>query len=165
MSKTELGNKRLCAGCGARFYDLNKNLAPCPKCKLVNDIKAPVKIRRKSKAAAPIDNDDPLVKQKAKQDARGKIKKPSKNMADLEDFDHIATIDGEDEIEELDDIAILDGLEGSESEESMNDDITLDDDGIGEEAILDLIEDEEETDEEEELPDTSSKKTDVKKKR
>ena len=136
MSKTELGNKRLCAGCGARFYDLNKNLAPCPKCKLVNDIKAPVKIRRKSKVAAQIDNDDPLVKQKNKQEARGKVKKLSKNMADLEDFDHLATIDGEDEIEELDDIAIIDELEGSETEESLDDEITLDDDGIGEEDIL-----------------------------
>ena len=164
MSKTELGNKRLCAGCGARFYDLNKNLAPCPKCKLVNDIKAPVKIRRKSKVAAQIDNDDPLVKQKNKQEARGKVKKLSKNMADLEDFDHLATIDGEDEIEELDDIAIIDELEGSETEESLDDEITLDDDGIGEEDILDLIEDEEATDEEE-LTETSSKKSVGKKKR
>ena len=164
MSKTELGNKRLCAGCGARFYDLNKNLAPCPKCKLVKDIKAPVKIRRKSKVAAQIDNDDPLVKQKNKQEARGKVKKLSKNMADLEDFDHLATIDGEDEIEELDDIAIIDELEGSETEESLDDEITLDYDGIGEEDILDLIEDEEATDEEE-LTETSSKKSVGKKKR
>lgn len=32
MAKPELGTKRLCAGCGVRFYDLNKNPITCPKC-------------------------------------------------------------------------------------------------------------------------------------
>lgn len=33
MSKPELGTKRDCPSCGAKFYDLNKNPAVCPKCK------------------------------------------------------------------------------------------------------------------------------------
>jgi uncharacterized protein (TIGR02300 family) len=28
----ELGTKRICPSCAARFYDLNKNPAVCPKC-------------------------------------------------------------------------------------------------------------------------------------
>jgi len=33
LSKPELGTKRDCPSCGAKFYDLNKNPAVCPKCK------------------------------------------------------------------------------------------------------------------------------------
>jgi uncharacterized protein (TIGR02300 family) len=32
MAKIELGIKRVCVSCGARFYDLNKQPAVCPKC-------------------------------------------------------------------------------------------------------------------------------------
>jgi uncharacterized protein (TIGR02300 family) len=32
VSKPELGTKRLCAHCGAKFYDLNHAPATCPKC-------------------------------------------------------------------------------------------------------------------------------------
>jgi uncharacterized protein (TIGR02300 family) len=33
LSKPELGTKRDCPSCGAKFYDLAKNPAVCPKCK------------------------------------------------------------------------------------------------------------------------------------
>jgi len=32
MAKPELGTKRVCVACGARFYDLTKTPAICPKC-------------------------------------------------------------------------------------------------------------------------------------
>jgi uncharacterized protein (TIGR02300 family) len=32
MALAELGLKRTCVACGARFYDLTKNPAVCPKC-------------------------------------------------------------------------------------------------------------------------------------
>jgi len=32
MAKPELGMKRTCVACGARFYDLTKSPAVCPKC-------------------------------------------------------------------------------------------------------------------------------------
>jgi len=32
VAKPELGTKRVCASCGARFYDLNKDPITCPKC-------------------------------------------------------------------------------------------------------------------------------------
>ena len=35
MAKPDLGTKRLCAGCGAKFYDLNRTPIVCPKCETV----------------------------------------------------------------------------------------------------------------------------------
>ena len=38
MAKPELGTKRLCASCGAKFYDLNKDPIHCPKCGAVYEV-------------------------------------------------------------------------------------------------------------------------------
>ncbi len=35
MAKPDLGTKRLCGSCGAKFYDLSKNPIVCPKCETV----------------------------------------------------------------------------------------------------------------------------------
>jgi uncharacterized protein (TIGR02300 family) len=32
MAQSNLGTKRVCVSCSARFYDLNKSPAVCPKC-------------------------------------------------------------------------------------------------------------------------------------
>lgn len=32
MTKAELGTKRLCPNCGARYYDLNRDPILCPRC-------------------------------------------------------------------------------------------------------------------------------------
>ncbi len=32
MTKPELGTKRVCAECGARYYDLNTTPITCPRC-------------------------------------------------------------------------------------------------------------------------------------
>ncbi len=32
MTKAELGTKRVCAGCSAKFYDLRREPVVCPKC-------------------------------------------------------------------------------------------------------------------------------------
>ena len=32
MTKAELGTKRLCPNCGARYYDLNHDPIVCPRC-------------------------------------------------------------------------------------------------------------------------------------
>jgi uncharacterized protein (TIGR02300 family) len=50
VAKAELGTKRLCAGCGAKFYDLNKSPIICPKCATVYEI-APATRPRSSEAA------------------------------------------------------------------------------------------------------------------
>ena len=38
MAKPELGTKRLCASCGTKFYDLNKDPTHCPKCGAVYEV-------------------------------------------------------------------------------------------------------------------------------
>lgn len=46
MVKPELGQKRACTSCGAKFYDLNHDPIVCPKCGTVFDAAAAVKPRR-----------------------------------------------------------------------------------------------------------------------
>ena len=41
MAKIELGTKRVCVSCGARFYDLTKVPAVCPKCATEQPIEQP----------------------------------------------------------------------------------------------------------------------------
>ena len=50
MAKPELGTKRLCGACGAKFYDLNKETIVCPKCGTVF-IVAPVVSRSRPEPA------------------------------------------------------------------------------------------------------------------
>jgi len=38
VANPELGTKRLCASCGAKFYDLNKDPIHCPKCGAVYEL-------------------------------------------------------------------------------------------------------------------------------
>jgi uncharacterized protein (TIGR02300 family) len=54
VAKPELGTKRLCAQCGARFYDLNHAPATCPKCGAVFEAAAvSVRGRPEPARAAP----------------------------------------------------------------------------------------------------------------
>ena len=38
MAKPELGTKRLCGNCSAKFYDLNKDPIVCPKSHTVMEL-------------------------------------------------------------------------------------------------------------------------------
>lgn len=51
MGKVDLGEKLTCSSCGARFYDLNKTPALCPKCGAEN--KRPKVTKSKKVEAAP----------------------------------------------------------------------------------------------------------------
>ena len=50
MAKPELGVKRLCGNCGAKFYDLSRDPIVCPKCSTV--FVPPVATRSRAEAAA-----------------------------------------------------------------------------------------------------------------
>lgn len=52
MAKAELGTKRLCANCGAKFYDLNKDPIVCPKCQTVMQLAAVTRARPEAARAA-----------------------------------------------------------------------------------------------------------------
>ena len=51
MAKPELGTKRLCASCGAKFYDLSKDPIHCPKCGTVYEVVQVVSRTRPDAAA------------------------------------------------------------------------------------------------------------------
>ncbi len=56
MAKPELGTKRLCTNCGAKFYDLNKDPIVCPKCHTALELAAapPPRARPDHAARAPV---------------------------------------------------------------------------------------------------------------
>jgi len=148
-----LGIKRTCVACAAKFYDLGKNPAKCPKCATVNDINISTRRRGRAKAVAPGDSDDPLLKEKAKMEIRqAKAKKPVKEIegVDLDAFEDIEPIAGDEDIEEIeeDDIETIESLEEIED---GDDDLEegLEEDEMGDEAIIDDIEEEEEEEEDE----------------
>jgi len=51
MAKPELGTKRVCVSCGARFYDLTKQPAVCPKCSTEQPAEQP----RMRRSAGPVE--------------------------------------------------------------------------------------------------------------
>jgi uncharacterized protein (TIGR02300 family) len=66
MPKPELGEKHTCVSCGARFFDLGKDPAVCPKCgteqpaeqpRLKRAAPMPDEVKKISKPA-PVDPDD-----------------------------------------------------------------------------------------------------------
>src|SRR5215510_6477144 len=53
VAKPELGTKRLCGNCSAKFYDLNKDPIVCPKCHTVMELVAMNARARPEPAPAP----------------------------------------------------------------------------------------------------------------
>ncbi len=53
MAKPELGTKRLCTNCAAKFYDLSKDPIVCPKCHTVLELAAVSARARPEPVAAP----------------------------------------------------------------------------------------------------------------
>jgi uncharacterized protein (TIGR02300 family) len=56
VAKPELGEKRQCQNCGAKFFDLNKDPILCPKCGTV--FQATPLSARASRASAPADDEE-----------------------------------------------------------------------------------------------------------
>ena len=59
MDKKDWGIKRVCLGCGARFYDFNKSPIVCPTCGMVYDTEYLSK--RKAKVASDKVDEDIIV--------------------------------------------------------------------------------------------------------
>ncbi len=51
MAKPEWGKKVSCPSCGARFYDMNKNPAVCPKCETTVEVQQLLKPKRPASEA------------------------------------------------------------------------------------------------------------------
>ena len=122
MAKPELGTKRLCGSCGAKFYDLNKDPIVCPKCHAVMALAAltarsrpepaaarPAPARQQEEAVVPETQDAEFVSlEDADAEAQGK-----KGAEVVEGAEEDIEID-----ESMDDAALI------EEQEETDDDVT-----------------------------------------
>ena len=82
MAKPELGTKRLCGSCGAKFYDLSKDPIVCPKCETVFHPVVYTSTRtRPGAAAAPV---APLVPEAVEAPEAAEVEMVSLEEADAE---------------------------------------------------------------------------------
>ena len=58
VAKPDLGTKRLCGGCGTKYYDLNRDPITCPKCGTVFIVAQAQRVQKAAKAAAVVEDDE-----------------------------------------------------------------------------------------------------------
>jgi uncharacterized protein (TIGR02300 family) len=118
--KAELGTKRLCPNCGARYYDLNRDPIICPRCGTVFELAS---ARARPQAAAVVE----IVADKVEVEAEAEATAPKAEFVSLEEADSEAADSG---------------VVAAEVDDDEEDDI----DTEGEDATF-LAEDDEEDDE------------------
>ena len=150
MAKPELGQKQVCPNCQAKFYDLNRRPAHCPKCGTDFDPEEALKLRnrRGRPAGYPADDEaEDQVKDKkvdGDEDEEEEVKTPE---IDEEGHEPILTPDDEDE-------AVVDPTEESGMGEAVeDDDVPADDD---DDDSVPFIEDEDDDSFEDEIGKPSS---------
>ena len=119
MAKPELGLKRVCQNCSAKFFDLNRNPIVCPKCGVVFQA---VGLPRAAAAVVAKDEEaevDPMAADLVPLEEADGVKAPAAAGEDAEIEDDEATEDTflEEEEEENDDVAgLIDGEIESDEE-------------------------------------------------
>lgn len=148
MPKADLGEKQLCPSCAAKFYDLNKRPAVCPKCGTAFDpgdetVKAKrVKSTRATAANYEDEEEKPLVD--AEDGSEDEVEETKE--LDAEGDDGAATLNEDGEEEES---ASPDALpEGFSEDEADLEEETADD---GDAPMLDMDDDEEFSDDDLEI--------------
>ena len=125
MAKPELGTKRLCGSCGAKFYDLSKSPIVCPKCGTTFEVVAPAPPRGRGgeamAAAAAAAATAPSQETKSEVPETADVELVSLEEADAETEGKKALAEGDD-----DDIEIEDTEEAPfiEEEEEGADDVS-----------------------------------------
>jgi uncharacterized protein (TIGR02300 family) len=139
VAKPELGTKRLCGNCGAKFYDLSKDPIVCPKC---HTVMAPTAIAARSRPE-PVAAPRPVAAT-AREEEVVTPETQEAEFVSLEDAD--AEAQGKKTGAEA--------AEGAEAEEDIEIDRSLDDAALIEEQeetdddVTDIIGDREENEEE-----------------
>lgn len=115
MTKAELGTKRLCPNCGARYYDLNRVPILCPRCGTEFEVavsrarpqtasKAPKEVVvEEAEEAAPVE----LVSLEEADDEAaesGAVKVPGEEEVEGDDDDAFLPAEEEDDEEDVGDI-------------------------------------------------------------
>lgn len=106
MANPELGVKQICPNCSAKFYDLNRRPATCPKCGESFDPEEAVRNRRVRSRVAATDYDD------AEDKDDEAVAKPKAADADSDGFE-----DEVDDTPEIDDEAAATPLESDDDED------------------------------------------------
>jgi uncharacterized protein (TIGR02300 family) len=132
MTKPELGTKRLCASCRARFYDLNKTPITCPKCSMPFEV-VPTTTRPRF-------------------DQRAAVRKPEPETEEVQEADMISLEDADAEMQGKKEPEPAEGAdEDVETDETIEDDAgdtfieEVEEDTDISEIIDEDIKDEEET--------------------
>jgi len=155
VSTSDLGTKQLCPNCEAKFYDLNKRPAVCPKCQNSFEpdseevIAARTKVAAKVAPAAVKDTED--EDEEDAEDVKTAIvdeEEEGETIAELGDEDDpaLAVADVDDE----DDETTAKGVPAGFSEQGVDDDDILDDEA--EEFDIDVDVDVDLGDDEDDLP-------------
>jgi uncharacterized protein (TIGR02300 family) len=121
VAKPELGTKRLCGSCGAKFYDLSKDPIICPKCATVFEVAPVAPTRGRPEPAAAVAK-SPVVEEAAVpetqeaefvslEEADAEAKGAKKAPADESDVDEEVEID-----ESLDDAAFIEEQEEEDAD-------------------------------------------------
>jgi uncharacterized protein (TIGR02300 family) len=129
VAKPELGLKRQCMSCGAKFYDLGKNPAVCPKCGTVFQATAV------SRAAAPV---AARAAPAPVEDEETELETAGPELVSLDD---VEAAEAEKEVPLDDDIEVAD-------DEVAADDTFLEEEEEGDDDVADLIDGDIEDDEE-----------------
>ncbi len=138
MTKPELGTKRLCPSCGAKYYDLNRDPITCPKCGTIFEIVAAAPARS---VAAPKSKPKPAEKVAAASETEEDEVDP--NLVSLEEADEEAA-GGTSEADSVDDEEF--GEIDTDIDDSADDDTFLEDDEEEGDDVSDLIVDVKEDD-------------------
>lgn len=126
MAKPELGGKRQCQNCGAKFFDLNRNPIVCPKCGAVFQAVAG---RAPARVAEPQNEEEEDVAAAA----------AGAELVSLEDAEETsAKTTGAGDVEDID----------IDDDESGDDDAFLEEEEDEDDDVSDLIDGDIETDEE-----------------
>jgi uncharacterized protein (TIGR02300 family) len=127
VAKPELGLKRQCMSCGAKFYDLNKDPATCPKCGTVFQASA------LSRVAPPVVPARAVVPE----DDEAEVEPAGPELVSLEE---VEASESEKDLPLDDDIDV--------AEDVADDDTFLEEEEEGEDDVSDLIDGDIEDDEE-----------------
>ena len=118
MAKPELGTKRLCAGCGAKFYDLSKTPPVCPSCGTVFEIVVPVSRARPDTAARA------AAAAAAARTTEAETPEPAEaELISLEDADEEAS--GKKKVAGADDADAADDVETDDTDDADDEDDTF----------------------------------------
>ena len=127
MTKAELGTKRVCPNCGARYYDLNRSPILCPRCGTQFELAAVTQRAR----AAPVKAEVAAVEEV-------ELEKEAVETVSLEEADDEATETG---------AVAVEGAEEEEEEiEAAEDDTFLADEDDDDDDVEDIVGDVDEED-------------------